>query len=46
MVDDFAIRDALVSKKTLDDKVESLISSALAAGGKDNVTAVLCQIKY
>jgi len=45
MVDDFAIRDALVSKKTLDDKVESLISSALAAGGKDNVTAVLCQIK-
>jgi PPM family protein phosphatase len=45
MVDDLAIRDALVSKKTLDDKAESLISAALAAGGKDNVTVVLCQIK-
>ncbi len=29
MVDDFAIRDALVSKKTLDDKAESLIEARL-----------------
>jgi protein phosphatase len=45
MVDDCAIRDTLVSKKALDDKAESLIEAALAAGGKDNVTVVLCEVE-
>jgi protein phosphatase len=45
MVDDCAIRDILVSKKSLDDKAESLIEAALAAGGKDNVTVVLCEVE-
>ncbi|HEY6044670.1 MAG TPA: Stp1/IreP family PP2C-type Ser/Thr phosphatase [Nitrosospira sp.] len=45
MVDDCAIRDTLVSKKSLDDKAESLIEAALAAGGKDNVTVVLCEVE-
>jgi protein phosphatase len=45
MVDDCAIRDTLVSKKALDHKAESLIEAALAAGGKDNVTVVLCEVE-
>jgi len=45
MVDDCAIRDMLTSPKSLDDKAESLIGAALAAGGKDNVTVVLCEVE-
>jgi protein phosphatase len=45
MVDDSAIRDMLISPKSLDDKVEDLIEAALAGGGKDNVTVVLCEVE-
>lgn len=45
MVDDLAIEDILASSESLQRKVESLISGALAAGGKDNVTVVLCEVE-
>ena len=45
MVDDSTIREILISPKSLDDKAESLIEAALAAGGKDNVTVVLCEVE-
>ena len=45
MVDDSAIRDMLVSKTSLDTKAGSLISAALAGGGRDNVTVVLCEVE-
>ena len=45
MVDDPAIQDTLVSTEPLQYKVESLIGAALAAGGKDNVTVVLCEVE-
>jgi PPM family protein phosphatase len=45
MVDDSAIRDMLISPKSLDDKAENLIEAALAGGGKDNVTVVLCEVE-
>jgi len=43
MLEDAAIREALASRRSLADKVESLIEGAKSAGGRDNVTAVLCQ---
>jgi protein phosphatase len=45
MVDDSLIRDILISPKTLDGKAENLIQAALAGGGKDNVTVVLCEVE-
>lgn len=45
MVDDCEIRDILISPTSLDDKAASLIGAALAAGGKDNVTVVLCEVE-
>ncbi len=45
MVDDSAIRNILVSTQPLQSKMESLIGAALAAGGKDNVTVVLCEVR-
>jgi protein phosphatase len=44
MVDDSDIEIVLVSAKSLEQKVERLISSALEAGGKDNVTVILCEV--
>lgn len=45
MVDDLAIEGMLASSESLQRKVESLIAGALAAGGKDNVTVVLCEVE-
>lgn len=45
MVEDNAIQDVLASRQTLQDKLDALIKAALAAGGKDNVTAVLCELE-
>jgi PPM family protein phosphatase len=43
MLEDAAIREALTSSRRLTDKVEQLIEGAKSAGGRDNVTVVLCQ---
>lgn len=43
MVDDFQIQTILSSPMTLNQKVDSLIEKALAAGGNDNVTVVLVE---
>jgi protein phosphatase len=45
MVEDNAIQQVLASRQTLQDKLDTLIKAALAAGGKDNVTAVLCELE-
>ncbi len=45
MVEDEQIREVMASDSTLEDKVDALIELAKAAGGADNVTVVLCQIK-
>jgi serine/threonine protein phosphatase PrpC len=45
MVDDAAIGDILLSAETIQQKVENLIKAALSAGGRDNVTAVLCEVQ-
>jgi PPM family protein phosphatase len=45
MVDDSIIRNTLISPKALDVKAESLIEAALAGGGRDNVTVVLCEVE-
>ncbi|MEO6823386.1 MAG: Stp1/IreP family PP2C-type Ser/Thr phosphatase [Nitrosospira sp.] len=44
MVEDAAIREILVSTATIQQKVENLIQAALAAGGRDNVTVILCEV--
>ena len=44
MVEDAAIREILVSTGTIQQKVENLIQAALAAGGRDNVTVILCEV--
>ena len=44
MVDDSDIEIVLVSAQSLQQKVERLISAALEAGGKDNVTVILCEV--
>jgi PPM family protein phosphatase len=46
MLDDTAIRDALASGRAIPEMVADLIEDAIAAGGKDNVTAVLCQALF
>jgi protein phosphatase len=45
MVDDSIIRNILISPEALDVKAESLIEAALAGGGRDNVTVVLCEVE-
>lgn len=45
MLDDSAIQDILASPESLQYKVENLIRSALAAGGRDNITVVLCEVE-
>jgi PPM family protein phosphatase len=45
MLDDDSLRKALAFPVSLGEKVGLLIDGALAAGGKDNVTVVLCQVE-
>jgi PPM family protein phosphatase len=45
MVEDDAIQEMLASLESPQAKVDNLINAALAAGGKDNVTAVLCELE-
>lgn len=45
MIDDPTIFDCLSTADTLQQKAQKLIDSALSAGGKDNVTVVLCQVR-
>jgi protein phosphatase len=45
LVEDDAIRRALASRESLQDKADDLIKAALAEGGKDNVTVVLCELE-
>lgn len=44
MVEDAEIGEILVSHKSVQHKVLKLIEKALAAGGRDNVTVVLCEV--
>ena len=44
MISDSLISEILSPPVSLNDKVDLLISKALAAGGRDNVTVVLCQV--
>jgi protein phosphatase len=44
MVEDRSIQDILLSPLRLDQKVEALIDLAKSAGGKDNITVVLCEV--
>jgi PPM family protein phosphatase len=43
MLEDDAIRAVLASRQPLPEMVETLIENAKSAGGKDNITVVLCQ---
>lgn len=45
MVEDAAIHEILVSTATIQQKMENLIQAALAAGGRDNVTVILCEVR-
>jgi PPM family protein phosphatase len=45
MMEDAAIRETLVSTGTIQQKVGNLIKAALAAGGRDNVTVILCEVQ-
>jgi PPM family protein phosphatase len=45
MVDDTVIHDAFTLPYDLAGKVERLVSLAKSAGGKDNITVVLCQVE-
>jgi len=45
MVDDAGIQDMLGSAETTQQKVKNLIKAALAAGGRDNVTVILCEVQ-
>lgn len=45
MVDDAGIKIMLASSESLEQKVERLISAALEAGGKDNVTVILSEVE-
>jgi PPM family protein phosphatase len=44
MVADSAIQDILVSSVSIQHKVKELIAAAIAAGGRDNVTVILCEV--
>ena len=43
MVSDEEIADVLTGNESLDIKADTLIKMALAAGGRDNVTLILCR---
>ena len=43
MVDDNSIKDVLLLKVNLPQKVEELIQLAKGAGGHDNITVILCE---
>src|SRR3954452_25266184 len=45
MMEDDAIQEVLASRELLQNKLDNLINAALRAGGKDNVTAVLCELE-
>jgi PPM family protein phosphatase len=45
MLDDDSIRKTLLLQVSLSEKVGMLIDEAKAAGGRDNVTVVLCQVE-
>lgn len=45
MVADAAIQDILATTQSLEYKVRSLIDSANAAGGRDNITVILCGVE-
>lgn len=44
MVDDEGIRDILASPSTLSEKADRLIEMAKIAGGRDNITVVVCEV--
>lgn len=44
MVDDTTICNLLASGETIQQKAGSLIQAALSAGGRDNVTIILCEM--
>lgn len=46
MVDDSVIRDILASTGSLQQKVKNLITAAMTAGGKDNITVILCEMEW
>ena len=45
MVENADIEIVLASAESLEQKLERLISAALEAGGKDNVTVILCEVE-
>jgi protein phosphatase len=45
MVDDAEIQNVLVSAETIQQKVKRLIGAALSAGGRDNITVILCEVQ-
>jgi PPM family protein phosphatase len=45
MLDDESIRKGLASRLNLAEKVDVLIEGAKSAGGRDNITVVLCQLE-
>jgi PPM family protein phosphatase len=45
MVEDAVIQEMLVSTGTVQQKVKNLIKAALSAGGRDNVTVILCEVQ-
>jgi serine/threonine protein phosphatase PrpC len=45
MADDSVIRDILASIGSIQHKTKRLIDAAIAAGGRDNVTVVLCEVE-
>lgn len=44
MVADSAIQEILLSSISIQHKVKELIAAAIAAGGRDNVTVILCEV--
>jgi protein phosphatase len=46
MIEDDAVGTILLSSFSLDQKAEQLVASAKNAGGKDNITVVLCQVNH
>jgi protein phosphatase len=45
MADDSTIQDILASAGSIQCKTKSLINAAISAGGRDNVTVVLCEVE-
>ncbi|MEO6562472.1 MAG: hypothetical protein ABIN99_05420, partial [Nitrosospira sp.] len=45
MVEDAVIQEMLVSTGAVQQKVKNLIKAALSAGGRDNVTVILCEVQ-